>query len=490
MKNIYIIFLIICLFANSAIANKTDSLSVVNLENSYENNLDSLIDLWYVKNIIKTEYPDSIIVNNDIADVSDSVYIERLSEIPSVIDLTYNKIVRNYIHVYIKKRRTNVQYMLGMSDYYFPIFERTFEKYGLPTELKYMAVIESALNPRAVSRVGATGLWQFMYGTARMYDLTINSYVDERRDPIKSTDAAARFLSDLHDMFDDWTLAIAAYNCGPGNVRKAIRRAGGNRNFWDIYYFLPRETRGYVPAFIAAYYSMTYFEEHNLYYQRPEISIATDTLIVNDNLHLKQVSEVLNIPYKQLRDLNPQYKLSILPAKGKQQALILPTTDISNFIDLQDSIFSYKDSIYFNKDNSIKSPHKSHYVYQPPSNKTKVYYTIKPGDNLGFISEWFNVGLSNLKYWNRIRGSRIRSGQRLVIYVSKNKVSYYKKINSMSFEQKQRSIGKSVHRSIASLSNNNADGDYVYYKVKTGDTLWDIAKLYPGVSDYDILRLN
>jgi membrane-bound lytic murein transglycosylase D len=380
--------------------------------------------------------------------------------------------------------------MLGMSDYYFPIFERTFEKYGLPTELKYMAVIESALNPRAVSRVGATGMWQFMYGTARMYDLTVNSYVDERIDPIKSTDAAARFLSDLYDMFDDWTLAIAAYNCGPRNVSKAIRRAGGNRNFWDIYYYLPRETRGYVPAFIAAYYSMTYYEEHNLFYKKAEISLAADTIIINDNLHLKQVSAVLDIPIKELRDLNPQYKINIIPAKAKKQVLTLPAGFSGAFIDMQDSIFAYKDSIYFNKDNTIKSPKKSHYVYQPPSGKTKVYYTIKPGDNLGFISEWFHVGLSDLKYWNRIRGSRIRSGQKLIIYVTKSKVSYYSKINTMSFEKKQRSIGKAVQESTAKVVTDTGNGDYVYYKVKSGDTLWDIAKKYPGVSDYDILRLN
>ncbi len=495
MKIKYTLFVIVLLYLLSIDTaygsfNEKDSLDCAVLENNYVDNLDSLIDLWYIKNAIKSQYPDSIVVDPEICDVPDSVYIERLSKIPSVIDLTYNKIVKNYIYVYVKKRRANVQYMLGMSDYYFPIFEKTFEKYGLPTELKYMAVIESALNPRAVSRVGATGLWQFMYGTARMYNLTINSYVDERRDPIKSTDAAARFLSDLYDIFDDWTLAIAAYNCGPRNVSKAIRRAGGNRNFWDIYYYLPRETRGYVPAYIAASYAMSYYKEHNLHYQRPKITLATDTIIINDNLHLKQVSEVLNIPLKQLSDLNPQYKLNIIPAKASRQVLILPLAYSGNFIELQDSIFAYKKSIYFNKDNTIKSPKKSHYVYQPPSGKAKVYYTIKPGDNLGFISEWFNVGLSDLKYWNRIRGSRIRSGQKLVVYVPKSKASYYRKINSMSFEKKQRSIGKSVLSSTVSVETNSSNSDYVYYKVKSGDTVWEIAKKYPGVSDYDILRLN
>lgn len=460
----------------------------IKAQTNFETNLDSLINLWYLKNAIKTDYSIS---NKDtyIPEFSDSVYISRLQDIPSIIDLTYNKIVRNYIHVYTKKRHESVGAMIGLSDYYFPIIEEIFEGYGIPTELKYMAIIESALNPRAVSRVGATGMWQFMYGTARMYDLTVNSYVDERRDPVKSAHAAALFMKDLYSMFKDWTLVIAAYNCGPGNVNKAIRRTGGKRDFWELYYYLPRETRGYVPAYIAAAYTFNYYAEHGISPLYPEIPISTDTIMISDNLHLKQVSEVLNIPLKALQDLNPQYKVNIIPAKGSQYPLTIPLNYVGAFIDLQDSIMNFKDSIYFNADNTIKNPQKSYYVPQAPSNRDKLIYTVKSGDNLGYISSWYNVRASDIRYWNNIRGNMIRVGQKLNIYVPKGTKSKYASINSMSFEQKQQKIGKSATRP-EEINSEPLDKNYVYYKVKYGDTLWEIAKKYSGVTENDIMKLN
>ena len=471
--------------------SEKDSLNIpLELYSNFETNLDSLINLWYVKNSVKTNYA---IQNEDseknIPEFSDSVYIERLQNIPSIIDLTYNKIVRNYIHVYTKKRRDNVGVMIGLSDYYFPKIEEIFESYGLPTELKYMAVIESALNPRAVSRVGATGMWQFMYGTARMYDLTINSYVDERCDPIKSTHAAALFMKDLYAMFNDWTLVIAAYNCGPGNVNKAIRRSGGKRDFWQIYYHLPRETRGYVPAYIAATYTFNYYSEHKLTPVFPEIPIATDTIMISDNLHLKQVTEVLNIPLKTLRDLNPQYKQNIIPAKGGNYPITIPLNYIGAFIDLQDSIINYKDSIFFNTDNTIKNPQRSYYVPQAPTNRDKFIYTVKSGDNLGFISSWYNVKASDIRYWNNIRGNMIRVGQKLNIYVPKGRSSKYAGINKLSFEEKQKKIGKNTNRP-EEINTQTVDKNYVYYKVRYGDTLWEIAKKYANVTENDIMKLN
>ncbi len=452
-------------------------------------NLDSLINLWYVKNAIKTDYSTVKDTNAVIPEFPDSIYIERLQNIPSIIDLSYNKIVRNYIHVYTKQRRKSVEAMIGTADYYFPKIEEIFESYGLPTELKYMAIIESALNPRAVSRVGATGMWQFMYGTARMYDLTVNSYVDERRDPIKSAHAAALFIKDLYAMFNDWTLVIAAYNCGPGNVNKAIRRSGGKRDFWEIFYRLPRETRGYVPAYIAATYTMNYYQEHNLAPKFSKIPISTDTIIISDNLHLKQVSEVLNIPLKALRDLNPQYKIDIIPAKGTCYSLTIPTNSIGSFIDQQDSIFAYKDSVFFNADNTIKNPKRSYYVPQAPTNRDKIIYTVKSGDNIGFISEWYNVRTSDIRYWNNIRGNLIRVGQKLNIYVPKGSKGKYANINKLSFEEKQKKIGKSTQPLVANKSE-SLDKNFVYYKVRYGDTLWEIAKKYPGISENDIMKLN
>jgi membrane-bound lytic murein transglycosylase D len=474
-----------------------DSLEVEFLHGSFESNLDSLVGLWYVENALGvqpdsgwTEEPDSIYPR-----FPDSVYIDRLERLPVQVDLTYNKFVRNYIRVYTGKRRELVEVVLGLSEYYFPIFDEIFDYHGIPLELKYCSIIESALNPRAVSRARATGIWQFMYGTGRMYGLTINSLVDERRDPVKSTHAAARFMKDLYRIYGDWTLVIAAYNCGPGNVNKAIRRSGGTRDFWNIYYYLPRETRGHVPAFIAAAYTMNYYREHLLFPRPVELPIPADTIMVNDNLHLEQVSTVLDIPVKLLRDMNPQYKYDIIPGKEKPYALKIPVQYSMQFIALEDSIFAYQDSVYFNNKKVTRSPsyYTASYVPKAPSpNMEKVTYTIQSGDNLGYIASWFHVRVSDLKYWNNIYGSTIRSGKKLIVYVPKDKVAYYSKIDQMSFAEKQNAIGKEANRAEAPAmtARESDDQDYVLYEVRSGDTLWDIANKYPGVTDSDLIRLN
>jgi len=468
----------------------------------FEGNLDSLLNSWYVNQSLESMIDDNQIMSDTVVpDFPDSVYIERLAAIPSVVDLTYNRLVKNYINVYTRKRREQVKIMLGLSDYYFPYFEQVFDYYGIPYELKYLSIIESALNPNAVSRARAVGLWQFMYGTARVYGLNINSLVDERRDPIRSTDAAARFLKDLYGIYGDWTLALAAYNCGPGNVNKAIRRSGGKRNFWDIYYYLPRETRGYVPAFIAATYTMNYYQEHNLSKIPATLPLYTDTIQVREELHLKQVAEVLGLPVDQLRDLNPQYRYDIIPASSKQPySLKVPFSMATSFIDLQDSIFAYKDSVFFNKDNLSATPqhYTADYKVELPSNKyDKLYYTVKSGDNLGYIADWYDVRLSDLRYWNNISKNMIRSGQKLVVYKLKGSSDRYKQINTMSFAEKQKLAGRSTSTAPAATApppqasaTSGSNDEYVTYVVKSGDTLWAIAKQYPGVSDTDIARLN
>ena len=479
----------------------TDTLDLENNEeeivvSNFEANLDSMLNLWYVNHSFTNDTAffsaeeDSI-----IPDFPDSVYIDRISRIPSVVELSYNTIVRKYIEVYTQKKRKLVEVMLGLAKYYFPIFDEIFDIYDIPNELKYMSIIESALNPRAYSRARAVGLWQFMYGTGKFYGLTVNSLVDERRDPLKSTHASAKYIKDLYEIYKDWILVIAAYNCGPGNVNRAIRRSGGKRNYWDIYFYLPRETRGHVPAYIAATYTMNYYNEHNLKPRKIELSLTNDTVMVNKELHLMQVSEVLGIPIKQLRDMNPQYRIDIIPAKDKSYSLRLPHEYIPKFIDLEDSIFAYKDSIYFNPEKMITSPttySTSRYRHGPPSdNHARLYYKVKSGDNLGYIASWYNVRVSDLRYWNNIRRNIIRSGQNLVIYVPKKKVNKYKKINSMTFAEKQKMIGKPV--TIDSTPDKVVvveDGNYIYYTVKSGDTLWDIAKQYPGVTDSDIMKLN
>ena len=468
------------------------------LESNFGANLDSVANLWYVGESVDTIESDSE-TDTLIPEFSDEVLMDRISRINSIVPLSYNTLVRRYIEMYTGKRADLVCNMLGLADYYFPIFDNIFDYYGIPNELKYMSVIESALNPRAYSRARAVGIWQFMYGTGRVYGLTINSLVDERLDPLKSTQAAARYLKDLYNRYHDWTLAIAAYNCGPGNVNKAIRRSGGKTNYWDIYFYLPRETRGYVPAYIAATYIMNYYEDHHLYPKEIDLSLLNDTIMISDKLHLEQVSKVLDIPLKELRDMNPQYRADIIPASSsKPYPLRLPESCTLKFIDFQDSIFAYNDSVYFNPDNMVVNPtryYKTSYYHEPPGdNMSKLYYTVRSGDNLGYISEWYHVRISDLRYWNNIRNNVIRSGQKLVIYVPKNKVEKYRNINNMSFAEKQKMIGKDVTSDfqVTAISQGSEldDLNYIYYTVREGDTLWDIAKKYPGITDEDIKRLN
>jgi len=492
-------------FISSFGQNINDSLFIDTLKipnesviSGFDENLDSLLNLWYVEQAIQFEDADSLgLLEEDTVQISfsDSVYIERLRKIPTIIELSYNRIVRNFINLYSNKRRERVKIMLTLSDYYFPMFEEVFDVYNLPHELKYLAIIESALNPRARSRVGATGIWQFMYSTGRHYDLQVNSLVDERMDPYRSTIAAAEFLSDLYKIYNDWILVIAAYNCGPGNVNKAIRRSGGKHNYWDIYYYLPRETRGYVPAFIAAMYIMNYPDEHLLKPVPVDFEMHTDTMVIKQKLHLKQVAEVLNIPIDQLRDLNPQYKYDIVPGDSRTYLLRIPQVKAMQFVELEDSIFEYKDSVFFNPDNMQVNPTSRHYTPpRMPSDKyTKFIYTVKPNDNLGFISMWYNVRISDIRYWNNIRSNTIRVGQKLAIYKPKSKASAYASINDLSFEEKQKRIGKEVKTTstVVQQSTQKEDNfEYVYYTVKSGDSLWEIAKRFPGVSDVEISKLN
>jgi len=475
-----------------------DSLMV---ELNFDANLDSLLNLFYINRALEsdpefwTTEPDST-----IPDFPDSVFISRLAAIPSVVELSYNSLVRRYIEVYANQRRSQVEVMLGLSQYYFPIFDDILDYYGLPVELRYLSIIESALNPRAYSRARAVGLWQFMYSTGKLYGLTINSLVDERRDPVKSTHAAARFMKSLYRVYNDWTLVIAAYNCGPGNVNRAIKRSGGKRNYWDIYYYLPRETRGYIPAYIAATYVMNYYREHNLKPYPIHLPVANDTIMVTQNLHLGQVSEVLGIPLQLLRDMNPQYRTDLIPARDKPHSLRLPMDQTFRFIEKENIVYHYKDSIFLNPEKITTSPTTSVSKYRdepPPENYARLLYTVKSGDNLGFIAEWYHVRLSDLKYWNNLRNNTIRAGQKLTIYVPKNKVVKYENLNKMSFAEKQGTIGKTTS-GVASTAKigqlpaqkNAFEDNYVYYTVKQGDTLWEIARDYPGVSEGDIMKLN
>ena len=459
-----------------------------------ERDLDSLLNNWFIR--MSVDRNDLLQQDSIIAEFSDSVYKDRIGRINSVIILPYNNIIRNHIHVYTEKKVDKFRVMLGLQEYYFPMIEDIFDSYGLPVELKYMAVIESALNPNAVSRVGATGLWQFMYSTGRMCGLNINSVVDERRDPVKATHAAAKYLKDLYGIYNDWILVIAAYNCGPGNVNKAIRRSGNRKDYWEIYYRLPRETRGYIPAYVAATYAMNYYREHNITPVQIDLPLAVDTVMVTRDIHLEQIAAVLDLPMEELKALNPQYRTGLVPGKTRPSSITLPVDRLGEFIDMTDTITGYRKDQYLTRVNQTSASTQSTYTAPDVNGKTKLIYVVKDGDNLGFISEWYNVGLSELRYWNNIYRNTIRVGQKLSIYVDPSKADYYSKVNTMSFADKQKRAGNTAV-SVPATSEPaklqvtaSAEADYEYYTVRNGDTIWDIAKMFDGVSATDILKLN
>lgn len=352
---------------------------------------------------------------HDTTTLPDSVYKARLQALPCVIELPYNERVRAFILRYVKRSPKQVARMMRMSEYYFPLFEDVLGHYDLPYELKYLPIIESALNPIARSHVGAAGLWQFMPATGKLFGLEVNSLVDERMDPLKSTEAACRFLSSMYAIYHDWNLVIAAYNCGAGNVNKAIRKAGGKRDFWSIYPFLPRETRNYVPIFIAANYAMNYGQEHGICKAPIEDkAMVTDTIRTNQRMHLQQISDNLGIEMAELRRLNPQYSRDILPG-GSMYTLCLPADKMGPFIDMQDSIIAYKaDSLINNrraeidlaKVTSVSGAYRVNGV---------TYYKIKRGDTLGGIAKKFHCTVKQLKQWNGLKNDNIREGQKLKI---------------------------------------------------------------------------
>lgn len=464
-----------------------------NINDIFMEQMDSLLNSSYIRELFHIDFSELDSTDVYPTDLPDSLYIERLQQIQEVIPFSYNNTVKNVIRFYTEKRREQVEVMLGLSAYYFPIFEETLDKYDMPLEMKYLPVIESALNPKAVSRVGATGLWQFMYGTGKQMGLEISSFVDERRDPVKSTDAAIRYLKYLYNIYEDWHLAIAAYNCGPGNVNRAIRKAGNKKNYWQIYYHLPRETRGYVPAFIAAAYVMTYYREHNLRPRMPEIPLEIDTLYVTDYLHFDQLEAMLEIDKDLLRALNPTFRRDVIPAKAdKPYLLTLPAHKALDFVEMDSVIFAHERNKFF-PDNRLVTPSSaSPGTFNPAEveGMARLIYTVKSGDNLGFISAWYHVSVNDLRRWNNIKGNIIRVGQRITVYVPQNQKQRFEKVNSMTFAQKQAQAGKAVATSAPARTTASSGGQYEYYTVKKGDTVWGIASRYSDVTPQEILRLN
>lgn len=355
------------------------------------------------------------VAQTDTIVLPDSVYKARLQALVCVVELPYNQVVKSFILRYVQRGQKQVARMKRMSEYYFPIFEEALDRYGLPYELELMPVIESALNPQAHSHMGAAGLWQFMPATGKRYGLEINSLVDERMDPIKSTDAACRFLKAMYNVFQDWNLVIAAYNCGSGNVSKAIHRAGGKRDFWSIYPYLPRETRSYLPIFIAANYAMNYSDLHGICPAPLEKIMLTDTIMTNRRMHLEQVSAKLDIPMEELRRLNPQYVRDILPG-GNRYALCLPSEKVGLFIEQQDSICAHKADQLINSRRAEIDMAKVTEISGAYRVNGVTYYTIKNGDTLGGIAKKFRCSVKQLKAWNGLKDDNIRAGRKLKIY--------------------------------------------------------------------------
>lgn len=407
----------------------------------------------------------------------DSTYIKRLYSLPTKMELAFNPVVKQQIEYYAGRRKSQVSYMLGEGKYYFPIFEEALDREGLPLELKYLPVIESALNPTARSRVGASGLWQFMAATGKMYDLEINSLVDERFDPHKSTDAAVKYLKSLYSKYSDWNLVIAAYNCGPGNVDKAIRRSGGLTDYWSIYPFLPRETRGYVPIFIAATYIMNYYQEHGIDPSIGTKPASMDSVVINKNLHFQQISEVLNIPIDDIRRFNPQFKNDVIPGEYKGYSLNLPMDKLTAFIDKEESIFAYKPDQFLNH----RKVAGLDVVSGGSSSNTKtITYRVKKGDTLSKVASRYGVSSAQIKNWNGLSSNKLNVGRRLKIYRTVAPAAESTTFNAELASNNTPSIegkytGTPIEGSTATVEK-QAKTTTTYYKIRRGDTWNKIAQ--------------
>lgn len=377
-------------------------------------------------------------------------------------NVVYNPSLENVIKSFLTRKRGLMERMLTVSQFYFPLFEQELDNHDIPIEMKYLAIVESALNPKARSRVGATGLWQFMYGTGKEHGLDVNSYVDERSDPIKSTRAACEYLNRVYRIFNDWDLALAAYNSGPGNVNKAIRRSGGYKNYWNLRRNLPRETAGYVPAFLATMYIFEYAEEHGLKGKKVERPyFETDTIHVKSLITFDQISELVGISKEELEVLNPSYKLRVIPyVKGKNYALRLPRDVMGKFVSNEEAIYAHVEKELKSKESPLPALVKA-------AQQNRIRYKVRSGDFLGKIAERYGVGVSQIKSWNGLRSNNLRIGQRLTIYPRGGR-------GVAVASQKKTTPKKPVN-----LSNVPQDKIHV---VKSGDSLWTISQKYSGVT--------
>ena len=457
-------------------------------------NYDSLLNNFYMQQFRRSaqrhQSRRATQMYADFDNIPDSVFVQRLQSLHTLVPLTYNSEVRAYIKVYVRIMSQRLDAMLSLSEYYFPMFEETLDRYKVPEELKYLTIVESALNPQATSRAGAAGLWQFIYGTGKHYELEISSLVDERRDPYKSTVAAARYLRTLYDMYGDWQLAMAAYNCGPGNVNKAIARSGGKHTFWEIYPYLPRETRGYIPKYIGATYIMNYYHEHGLVAGHYDIPVRVDTVHLHKDVHLGVVERFTGIPREQLRQLNPQFRTDVVPASSRTYALCLPAGKTSLFLANEDTICKVsKDTIGKN-------------AVVPLNSGTIVYHTVRKGETFNSVAKKYGVSPSNLRHWNgKSRKSTLKVGQKLKIYLPASAAK--------ADEEPATKDTAAVADSLATAADSTGGSEVkatpakpaqarpsqpttqqaVYHTVKKGEYLSLIAKKY-GTTPQKLMKLN
>ncbi len=492
--------LIVALFVVTLVT-RTAQVSAQEEENLYVDEtqvlrvLDSLTGLTFFdesKKAIKAKklnkygfYP------NEVPVYPDSVMAFRMAHINSGIPLVFNQHVKQFINVYAVRKRNHTERILGLSEVYFPIFEQVFDQENIPLNVKYLAIVESALNPNAVSPVGATGIWQFMYATGKMYDLNADHFLDERRDPYKATVAAAKFLKDLHNIYGDWSLALAAYNCGPGNVNKAIRRSGGKMDFWSIMPYLPAETRAYVPAYMAVAYVMNFSAEHNLYpVPVNTIPYHTDTLMVKGPIYFRDIANNLGIDYEELCLMNPSLKKQMIPQAMRSFPLRLPSSKILAFESLQDSIKSSSVFVYNQQPEFVRE------VISAQSDNSyttkKSTYTVRRGDNLSAIAKKNGVTVSEIKQWNKLRSNTVMAGQKLVIkkevktpntQMAANKP----KITPENYQPTERNADGTASEQTTKTVTASATSTY---KVKPGDTVYSISKKFSNVSMDDILKAN
>ncbi len=450
---------------STVIATKLKDSTIYNLKDiAIAREKDSL----WLKELYKSDLFDDVyssVVNQnfddvDYEDLPTELLKQRLKELDArtPFNVKYNPSLESVIKQYLKNRRGTLERLMGLSEYYFPMFEAELDKHHLPLELKYLAVVESALNPQARSRVGATGLWQFMFATGKMFGLDVSSYVDERSDPIMATEAACKYLKSLNESFNDWDLALAAYNSGPGNVSKAIRRSGGTTDYWSLRSYLPRETAGYVPAFLATMYIFEYAKEHGFERQPSRIPyVATDTIKIKRQITLEQVAQLTNLDLEEIQFLNPSYKLGIIPVvKNEDYVLRLPITAVGTFVNNEETIYAFLEQEQ--QDKTLPE------LYDQPA---KIRYRVKKGDYLGRIASKYGVGVSQIKQWNGLRNSNVRIGQSLIIY--------------------PRNPVRKVADNVAASSNSSSEKTYT---VRNGDSLWSIAQKFPGVTVQNIKKWN